>query len=187
MDVKLRVATLSDVEEVLALHYRYQVDSINEEDKPDGFITTAFTPEDLSSLIEEEQGLFIASKDDEIVAYAMAASWQFWSKWPMFRFMIENLHDSTLDGGTITSESSYQYGPVCVDKKVRGQGVFEHVFNFALAEMSRRYPVLVTFINKNNPRSFEAHTRKTPLTVIKHFEFNNNQYYKLACHTKPLK
>ena len=37
MNIELKVATLENIEEVLALHYRYQVDSISEEDKADGF------------------------------------------------------------------------------------------------------------------------------------------------------
>lgn len=183
MNVELQTATLSHVEEVLTLHYRYQVDSISELDKADGFITTAFTKDHLTRLIEDENGLFIALVDGEIVAYAMAASWGFWSQWPMFQYMVKNLHDSHCLEEIISADNSYQYGPVCVDKSVRGSGVFEKVFEFALAQMSKRYPIMVTFINKINPRSFQAHTSKTSLTVIKEFEFNNNHYYKLACKT----
>lgn len=183
MNVELKMATLDNVDEILTLHYRYQIDSIHEADKADGFITTAFTKTHLTRLIEYEQGIFIASVDGKIVAYAMAASWQFWSQWPMFAFMVEHLDDSLCASQTITADNSYQYGPVCVDKSVRGLGVFEQVFDFSLAQMSKRYPLMVTFINKNNPRSLAAHTRKTPLEIIKTFEFNNNQYYKLACKT----
>ena len=183
MKIELKVATLSNVEEVLKLNYRYQIDSINEEDKSDGFITTAFTKSHLTSLIEDENGIFIACIDNKIVAYAMAASWRYWSQWPMFEFMIKNLGDSRQLNQEINVDNSYQYGPVCVDKTVRGLGVFEKLFNFSLAEMSKRYPIMVTFINKTNTRSFEAHSRKTNLKVIKHFEFNNNYYYKLACNT----
>jgi len=179
MNIKLKMATLDDIEEVLNLHYRYQIDSISEQDKSDGFITTAFTKDHLSSLIKNENGLFIACVNNQIVAYAMAASWDFWSQWPMFQFMIKNLNDSNCLQQLITKENSYQYGPI----SVRGKGVFESIFNFSLSAMSKRYPIMVTFINKINTRSFEAHSRKTPLKVIKEFEFNNNHYYKLACKT----
>ena len=49
---------------------------------------------------------------------------------------------------------------------------------------ARRYPVLVTFVNKNNPRSYAAHTRKVGLEVIAEFEYNNNHYYEMACLTQ---
>lgn len=183
MTIEFRSATTADIQQILALHARYQVDTINEADKADGFITTAFDKTQLTELIEQEHGLFVALKGNEIVAYAMAASWGFWSHWPMFAHMIKDLPNLQYKGYVLSTENSYQYGPVCVDKSVRGQGVFEGVFSFALQEMSKRYPVLVTFINKINPRSFAAHTKKVGLDVIQQFEYNNNQYYELACLT----
>ena len=53
--MELKIAALSDIEDVLALHYTYQVDSIAPEDKADGFVTTPFTAAQLSALIEQER------------------------------------------------------------------------------------------------------------------------------------
>jgi len=181
--LKLKIAELSDIDKVLELHYKYQVDSIDEEDKKDGFVTTAFTKEQLTELINKEQGLFIALEDDKVIAYAMAASWQFWSIWPMFKHMIKDLHNLKYLGLTLDTNNSYQYGPVCIDKSVRGTGMLEKIFDFSREHMSKRYPILVTFINKINPRSYEAHTRKLGLEVIQEFEFNNNNYYELVYDT----
>ena len=181
--LELKIAELNDIEDTLKLHYRYQVDSISEEDKKDGFVTTPFTHDQLQALIEQEQGLFIAKKDVEIVAYVMAASWQFWSAWPMFAYMIEHLGELKYLGQRLSVENSYQYGPVCIDKSVRGSGVLEQIFEFAREEMAKRYPILVTFINKINPRSYAAHTKKLGLEVIQEFEYNNNNYYELVYDT----
>ena len=82
--MQLKIAELSDIDAVLKLHAKYQVDTIKEEDKKDGFVTTAFTKEELTDFIIQEQGLFIAKEGDEVLAYVMAASWQFWSQWAMF-------------------------------------------------------------------------------------------------------
>lgn len=184
MNLKLSVAKIEDIEDVLALHYKYQIDSISLEDKNDGFITTAFTQEHLVNLITKEKGLFVAKRNEQVVAYAMAASWEFWSIWPIFSYMIKDLPNLEYCGQKLSTTNSYQYGPVCVDKKERGTGVFEKIFHFALQNMSTRYSILVTFINKINPRSYEAHVRKAGLEVIQEFEFNNNNYYELVCATK---
>ncbi len=181
--VKLKIAELSDIEGTLKLHYKYQVDSISEQDKKDGFVTTPFTKEQLTNLICNEKGLFVAEKNGEIVAYVMAASWQFWSVWPMFAHMIKDLENLTYLGQTLNAENSYQYGPVCIDKSVRGSGTIEKIFHFARKEMSEKYPILVTFINKTNTRSLEAHIRKLGLEVIQEFNFNNNEYYELVYDT----
>ena len=186
--MEFRIAQLSDIPAILALHGKYQVDTINELDKKDGFVTTAFTEQQLTDLINQEQGLFIATKGDKVMAYVMAASWQFWSIWPMFAHMVKDLPNLTYLGQTLSTDNSYQYGPVCIDKSLRGSGMLEDIFDFARLEMAKRYRILVTFINKTNPRSFAAHTKKLGLSVIQEFEFNNNHYYELVYDTaKPVK
>ena len=181
--MELRIATLDDIDGILELHSKYQIDTIKEEDKKDGFVTTAFTVEELSDIINQEQGIFVAIIDEKIVAYVMSASWQFWSKWPMFAFMIKDLPNLTYIGKEITVDNSYQYGPVCVDKSVRGTGVLEKLFDFALESMEKRFEILVTFVNKINQRSYEAHKRKLGLEVIQEFEYNNNNYYEMVFNT----
>lgn len=182
-NIQLKVAELSDVDEVLDLHYRYHVDSITEEDKVDGFVTTPFTKEELTNLVTKENGLFIAINDGVVVAYVMAASWDFWSAWPMFSFMAKDLPNLKYHDQILSTDNSYQYGPICIDKSVRGTGVLEQIFDFAKKEMSKRFAILVTFVNKTNDRSFEAHTRKLGLEVIQEFKFNNHFYYEMACFT----
>lgn len=47
----------------------------------------------MTDLIENEQGLFVAKQDGKVVAFVMAASWQYWSPWPLFAHMIDKLGD----------------------------------------------------------------------------------------------
>ena len=181
--MEYKQAKITDIEGILLLHKKYQIDTISEEDKKDGFVTTSFTIEQLTKLINEENGLFIAKDNENVVAYVMSASWDFWSKWPIFVFMISNLDSLEFNGKKINIQNSYQYGPVCIDKKYRGSGVLEEIFEFSRKEMSKRYEILITFINKINLRSFNAHKKKLGLDVINEFEFNNNKYYELAYDT----
>ncbi|GAB2786371.1 GNAT superfamily N-acetyltransferase [Hymenobacter luteus] len=181
--MQLKLADIGDIDGVLALHRKYQLATIAEEDKPDGFVTTAFAREQLMQLIEQEQGLSVATHQGQVVAYVMAASWQFWAEWPIFAFMIEQLPTLTYADRQLSTENSYQYGPVCVDKAYRGSGLLERIFEFSREQMAARYPVLVTFINRINGRSYAAHTQKLGLEVIREFAFNGNHYYELACKT----
>ena len=181
--MEYKIATLADIDATLKLHAKYQVDSIKEEDKKDGFVTTAFTKEELTQLIEQEQGLFIAKEAEEVLAYVMSASWEFWSKWEMFQYMIADLPNLSYKGVQLSTDNSYQYGPICIDKRERGTEVLSTIFDFALKHMSKRYPILVTFINQINPRSYEAHHRKLGLDVIQEFEFNGNRYWEMGCLT----
>ena len=181
--MRFKVAQHSDIEATLKLHAKYQIDTISEEDKKDGFVTTAFTKEELTQLIEQEQGLFIATQGDKVVAYVMAASWEFWSRWEMFEHMIKDLPNLEYQGIKLSVKNSYQYGPICIDKRMRGTSLLKEIFDFSRVHMHKKYPILVTFVNKQNPRSFQAHKRKLGLEVIQEFEFNNNHYYEMVYDT----
>lgn len=180
--MEYRNATLNDIPAVSKLQEKYHVSTISEEDKPDGFVTTLFTEEQFKRLIEDENGLAVACDGGKVIGYAMAASWQYWSEWPLFQHMIKDLPNTTYMGQVLSMDNSYQYGPVCVHKDYRGSDVFPNLFEFSRRQMKDRYPILITFINKINPRSYKAHA-KIGLDVIKTFEFNNNQYYELGYDT----
>lgn len=177
-------AGMDDYDGILSLHRTYHTDFISPEDRPGGFITTNFTRSQLEELIAVHKGVTIA-KDGQgkVVAYATAAPWDFWSQWPLFAYMIDQLAKYSLNGRTLSVQNSYQYGPACVDKAVRGTGVFEQIFYASLSSMKERYPIMATFINQINHRSYAAHTRKVPLTQVGAFQFNQNDYYLMACPT----
>ncbi|WP_419176176.1 GNAT family acetyltransferase [Desulfosediminicola sp.] len=181
--IQYSLAELNDINAVLELQGRYQLDNISEEDKTDGFVTTPFTADQLQRLILQEKGLFVAKDESTVIAYAMSASWHYWSEWPMFQFMINELPQHTFKTETLSVTNSCQYGPICIHKKFRGTGVLEGIFDFARDAMSKRYPIMITFINKENPRSYEAHTRKLHMTTLHEFQFNCNAYYELAYDT----
>lgn len=182
--MEYRNARISDIGAVSELQQKFHINTISEKDKPDGFVTTLFSDELFKELIEQENGLAIACDGKKIVAYAMAASWQYWSRWPLFQKMIADLPQTEYLGTVLSLENSYQYGPVCIEKEYRGTDVLPNIFEFSRLQMKDRYPILITFINQINHRSFQAHTRKLGLEVIKPFEFNNNHYYELGYDTK---
>lgn len=178
--MEYRNANLNDIYGVSQLQKKYHISTISEEDKQDGFVTTLFTDEQFKELIEKENGLAIACDNDKVIAYAMAASWDYWSAWPLFQYMINDLPNIQYLGYTLSTENSYQYGPICIDKQYRGTEVLPNLFEFSRLQMKDKYPVLITFINQINGRSYRAHVDKLGLEVIKTFDFNNNHYYELG-------
>lgn len=175
-------ATVQDIPAVLALLKANHADNVA--DKSNGFVTTNITKEQMAALILNENGVTIAKDGDKIVAFALAASWKFWSVWPFFVNMIKELPKFSFEGESLSTENTYQYGPVCVDSAYRGSGVFEQVFAASLASMKDRYPLMATFINMVNPRSYAAHTRKAGMEEVGRFDYNQNHYYLMACRTK---
>jgi hypothetical protein len=180
-----RPAKPSDIPGILDLQSRNLLSNLSEAEQKNGFVTTAFTVAQIEALLADG-GAFVAvetSADDQsetVVGYALAGSWAFFAQWPIFPFMLARLPALDFEGQTITEANSFQYGPVCVDAAYRGLGVFPRLFETMRLGMCERYPIGVTFINRLNPHSYHAHTKKLGMTVIDEFEFNGRPYYGLA-------
>lgn len=178
-NIELQVAKLKDIRGVLALQELYLVSNLSEEEKKSGFVTTPFSVEQLTYVINNE-GLFIAKDNNKIIAYIFAESWQFFSQWPIFEHMISLFPELSFLDFEINSTTSFQYGPICIDKKYRGKGLINTLFEFMRIHLVKKYPLSLTFINKTNIPSLKAHTEKLKWTVLSDFQFNNNNYFILA-------
>lgn len=180
--INYKKATKENIPSILDLQAENLVTNLKDDEKDDGFVTTPFTIEQIENLIELD-GVFIAIENKKVISYVMCASWQYWVSWPMFEYMASFLETLEYKNERLTMDNSYQYGPICISKEYRGSGIFENIFEFAREEMNKKYPILVTFINKINIRSYEAHVRKLGLEVITEFEFNSNNFYELVYDT----
>jgi GNAT superfamily N-acetyltransferase len=177
----VREGTAADIPGVLALQARYLWANLNEEERKAGFVTTPFTPEQIETVIADYRGLYVAiGQGGAVVGYAYGAAWQYWAQWPMFQHMIGRMHLYTFEGRHCDTDNSYQYGPICVDKSMRGQGVAEALFEAVRRGFAERYPIGLTFINKVNELSMAFHIRKLGLVVVDEFDFNEKNYATLG-------
>ncbi len=181
--IQFEIATISDIDGVLALQELYLVANLSEEEKASGFVTTPFTIEQLTEVITENN-LFVAKDNNKIIAYIFAGSWEFFKQWPIFNYMSSLFPELTFLDFDITNTNSFQYGPICIHKEYRGKGLIIPLFEFMRTHMSQKYPLALTFINKINIPSTKAHTEKLKWTIIGDFKFNNNEYYILAYDIK---
>lgn len=178
-----RSAEIKDIPGILLLEKKYHKDSISEEDKQDGFIGTFFSENKLKRLIEDEKGLAVAYDGGRLIGFANSASWKFWKTWSVFHPMIDDLPNIKFKDRVLSVDNSYQYGPVCIDKDYRGTEVLFNLFECSRLLMKDRYPVLVTYVDQSNQRSFQAHSRKLECNVVKEFEFHGNKLFVLCYDT----
>ena len=182
-NIILEIANSSDISGILKLQELYLVSNLTDQEKQAGFVTTPFTVDLLKEVINHE-GLFVAKSNNEIIGYAFAASWSFFSQWPIFEYMISMFPRYKFHDFDMNAITSFQYGPVCIHKHFRGQGILIELFEFMRIHMVKKYPISVTFINKINIPSTKAHVEKLKWTVIDEFSFNNNNYIVLAYDMK---
>lgn len=177
--IQFEVAKNRDIEGVIALQDIYLVSNMTEEEKASGFVTTPFSVEQLQEVIHQE-GLFVAKDNNKIIAYIFAASWEYFSQWPIFNHMTPLLPELSFKDFSLTAINTFQYGPICIDKKYRGQGLINPFFDFMRIHLMKRFRVNITFINKTNIPSQKAHIEKLKWNVVGDFQFNNNNYFILA-------
>lgn len=178
--MKPRLGTTKDITGILALQELYLFRNLDDEQRKEGFVTTPFTVTQLEQILQE-RGLFVAENEaSKIIAYAFAASWKYFEQWEIFNYMVSRFPNLSFEGKEITTQNSFQYGPVCIEKKYRGTGLLQLIFEEMRLELLKRYPISITFINKMNLVSENAHTKKLGWKIIDTFEFNNNQYIGLA-------
>ena len=169
-----------DIEGVLSLQSKNLVANLTEEEKAKGFVTTPFTQKQIEQIIDEENGLFVAEDKSDIVGYIFAGSWGYFSQWEIFKYMVSRFPQLEYQNQAITTENTFQYGPVCLDILHRGTALFNELFEEMRLLFVKRYPISITFINQVNAISTAAHTRKLGWQIIDEFNFNGNQYYGLA-------
>lgn len=182
--ITTRIGKKTDIDGVLALQEKYLYRNLSLAQRKNGFVTTPFSRLQLKQIIEEN-GMFIAKNQaGEIISYAFAADWKYFEQWEIFNYMVSRFPDLAFNGKEITTENSFQYGPVCIEESYRGKGILNLIFEEMRLEFVRKYPISITFINKINLISEKAHTKKLGWEIIDEFEFNHNHYIGLAFDMK---
>lgn len=177
-----RIATETDIEGILHLQSQNLYLNLSSDQLADGFVMTPFTADLIRSLLDRD-GVFIAELEGKIVAYVLAGGWDFYAQWEIFRLMISRLPNLSFQGKQIEIDRSFQYGPICIDRTLRGSGILPKLFQLIQANFCDRLPIGVTFINQLNQRSLAAHHRKLGFEIIDEFQFNNGNFYTLAFTT----
>ena len=175
----IRTAIESDFDGILALQSRNLYTNLSPTELAGGFVTTPFTSDLLGQLLIQD-GVFVAESESKIVGYLLAGDWEFYAQWEIFRLMISRLPELKFQDRELSVDRTFQHGPICIDMAMRGSSVFPQLFELMRSSLALKFPIGVTFINKLNQRSFEAHTRKLDLEIIDEFEFNGNSFYTLA-------
>ena len=92
---------------------------------------------------------------------------------------MKRLKDVIYEDVLLSSRCLFVYGPICIDKQQRGQGILEGLSNIMLQTLKGKYDVGIAFVSERNPRSLHAHQVKLGMKVVDEFEFNGQKYRTL--------
>jgi hypothetical protein len=178
-----RKAIPTDFEGIFRLQHHNLVTTIKGKDLSQGFLSIEFTREQLHK-INSELGIFVAVQDEAVVGYLMAESVEFAVGSPLISHMLKRLKDVVFDNIPLSSSFLFVYGPVCIDRQSRGQGILEGLFGIMKEALGADYDIGIAFVSQRNPRSLQAHTAKLGMRVIDEFEFGGGRYHTLAFRLK---
>jgi len=175
-----RIACENDIKGILSLQEHNLYKNLDDNGRKNGFVTTPFTVSQIQEIIKQNGVFVVTNKVDIIIAYAFAGNWEYFKQWEIFNYMVSRFPLLSFNGKNISIKNSFQYGPVCIDKNYRGRGLLNLIFEEMRIEFVKKYPISITFINKENIISKKAHTKKLGWEIIDEFEFNKNSYIGLA-------
>jgi predicted N-acetyltransferase YhbS len=178
-EVLFRKAIPNDFEGILLLQHENIITNLPDEDLSEGFLSIEFTREQIRN-INDELGIFVALQDKKVIGYLMAETVEFAVQSPLIAHMLKRLKDAVFEDRPISSYSLFIYGPVCIDRQRRGQGILEGLFRIMKESLKNHHDVGIAFVSELNPRSLEAHTTKLGMSVIDTFEFEGRRYHTLA-------
>lgn len=182
--MKFRRATGSDFESILALQEANLHENLTEMQRADGFLSVRFTRDQFAEM-NAGATVTVAEENNRIAGYACTSAQEFNVGFPLLAAMLGALPGLTCLGRSLDSPRSCVYGPVCVDRAFRGQGVFRGLIDQLKKELAGRYDCAVAFIAKDNARSLGAHVDGLGMSLAGEFEHAGKAYWIIAFGISP--
>lgn len=168
----------SDFPMILALQKDNLLGNLEPQDQQDGFLSIEYSRDQLESL-NNELGIFVAQDNDHLAGYLIAQTMDHALQSPLISTMVKRFPDVLYRARPLSGFRTFIYGPVCIERRSRGQGILEGLFNVMLKTL-KQFDVGVGFVSERNPRSLHAHQDKLGLKVVDEFEFNGQKYWTLV-------
>ena len=153
------VSSKEELEQIAQLSAANQVANISAETKEkEGFVSWIYSTEILTRLHAIIPSV-ITMDGNQLAGYAISLTKDCADVYPSLATMLEYTGSVTYKGRPLSEQSFYIMGQICVDIDYRGQGVVQQLYEFHKKHFSSQYPLLVTEISVNNPRSLKAHKK----------------------------
>jgi len=173
LPVTYRKVEENDYKNILALQQENFRSGVTEEDKQNGFLSAKFTKEQFMAM-NADLGVIVAIQGKKLVGYVCGASFDYCKQFPLLKETIDDIsfHQRKIGDTLMTSENTFFYGPVCIAKDERGQGILEGLFNtlkIIAISHAKHYNNCAFFMSPDNIRSSNAHQKRLGVRNIGSF------------------
>lgn len=147
----------------------------DDEIKSQGFVTLEHSFELIKEMNETEQHI-IAKSDNNVIGYTLSMTKKAKLVFPILYPMFDVFDKTVYNGKTISEYNYIIVGQVCVSKKFRGLGVFDHCYEAYRNFHKDKYDFAITEIAQSNLRSINAHKRIGFSELTRYTDSNNNTW-----------
>lgn len=165
-----RVTSNDELLEILALqreNLREEL-SLNEKQK-EGFVTLQHDFEILKRM-NDHCAHCIAKYNGKVVGYALSMLQDFKKDIPLLIPMFKEIDE--IINAQKRSKNYIVMGQICIDKSMRGKGVFRGLYAYMEKEFSTTFDAIITEVDTNNIRSSNAH-KAVGFQLLKKYTANN--------------
>ncbi|MGO9378298.1 MAG: hypothetical protein ACLP29_07070 [Dissulfurispiraceae bacterium] len=177
-DIIYRQAVPSDYGGIIALQKENLIGNLSQEEAKDGFLSIEMDEWQFDE-INRDIGIAVAVAGHEILGYLCGTSYSYSLQFPILRTMLGKLHELAFDKKPLTAGNTFIYGPVCIARSARGNGILIGLYEQLKLIAAPHYSFCLLFISDGNKRSFNAHL-KLGMKPLGMFEFNKGHFYILG-------
>lgn len=177
--ILFRRATPADYPAIVELNKANFVANLSEDERRDGFLSAVFTLAQIGAMAEE-LGITVALVDGQVAGFLCAFRNEFDHGSPVVAKMIESYERLSFEGRLLNTYKSYAYGPVCIGRAHRRQGLLRALFEEQKRELAGRFEVGVALIARTNQHSMDAHVAGLGMTDVGSFEVGGNVFATVA-------
>ena len=126
--------------------------------KEHGFVTAEYSIKFLEKINKIENSI-IVKYNDKVAGYALVVNKLIYGKNKLLDDLIDRIEQIVYKGEKLKKINYAFVGQLCVEKKIRGLGIVDKIYEFYKKEYSDKYQYLITEIDEKNVRSLKVHFR----------------------------
>ena len=177
--IKFRRYTSQDLPEILRIQKDNVISNLLKDDRQEGFLSVEFSSRQFEEM-NREIPIVVADLGSQLGGYLCGIGISSGGQVPILAHIISLFHETCFRNHLLDQYRSFIYGPVCIEKEVRGQGILEGLFTELLRQLTGHFDVGVLFISQDNPRSLHAHIHKLGMEMVRDFQFRGKLFSLLA-------
>lgn len=179
MSRQFRRALAGDYADIVRLNAENFIANLSAEERSDGFLSAVFSIEQVAAMARD-LGIMVVMDNQKLVGFVCAFRNDFAHGSAVVAKMIESYDRAIFEGKPLTQYQTYAYGPVCIDRRYRRQGLLRGLYEAQRNDLAGQFEVGVALIARDNPHSMDAHIKGLGMTEVGEFEVNGKVFATVA-------